>query len=64
MKRLFSISCLMTAVCFALPLAPVKSEAQSRSKGGTGKEVYTGTIFFFPGPTVGGPGRSRTATRT
>lgn len=64
MKKLFSISCLMTSMCFALTLAPVKSEAQNRTKGGTGKEVYTGTIFYFPGPTVGGPGRSRTATRT
>jgi hypothetical protein len=64
MKKLSILSCLLTAICCVIPLLPVPSEAQSSSKGGSGKEVYTGTIIYFPGPRVGGPGRSRTTTRT
>jgi hypothetical protein len=62
-KKNCSISRLLTAVCCVAVMAwlPQPSEAQGRSKGG---EVYTGTIFFFPGPTVGGPGRTRTTSRT
>jgi hypothetical protein len=65
-KKNCSISHLVTTVCCVavIALLPPPSEAQNRSKGGTGKEVYTGTIFYFPGPTVGGPGRSRATTRT
>jgi hypothetical protein len=65
-KQLGSISRLLTAVCCVavIALSSQPSEAQSRSKGGTGREVFTGTIFFFPGPTVGGPGRTRTTSRT
>jgi hypothetical protein len=65
-RKYCSISRLVTAVCCVVVIAllPQQSEAQNRSKRGTGKEVYTGTIFYFPGPTVAGPGRSRTATRT
>jgi len=55
----FLIGCL--AVISALP-QPL--QAQTRTQGRSGKEVYTGTIVFIPGPTVGGPGRSRTTTRT
>jgi len=67
MKNWWPLSRLLTAVgCFTfIALMPLTTaEAQGRSKGGTGREVYTGTIFYFPGPTVGGPGRSRTTTRT
>jgi len=62
MKKSVSLVCFLTAICFVVLVSTVSSPAQS--KGGSGKEVYTGTIFYFPGPTVGGPGRSRTATRT
>jgi hypothetical protein len=57
---------LLTTICCIAVIAwlPQPSEAQGRSKGGTGREVYTGTIFFFAGPTVGGPGRTRTTSRT
>src|SRR5262245_7450834 len=67
MKNWWPLSRLLTAVgCFTfIALMPLTTaEAQGRYKGGTGREVYTGTIFYFPGPTVGGPGRSRTTTRT
>jgi hypothetical protein len=67
MKNWRPLSRLLTAVgCFTfIALMPlITADAQSRSKGGTGREVFTGTIFYFPGPTVGGPGRSRTTTRT
>jgi hypothetical protein len=65
-KRYCSISRLLTTACCVAVMAWLSqpSEAQSRSKGGTGREVYTGTIFYFPGPTVGGPGRTRTTSRT
>jgi hypothetical protein len=65
-RQLGSISRLLTAVCCVAVIAwsSQPSEAQSRSKGGTGREVYTGTIIFFPGPTVGGPGRTRMTSRT
>jgi hypothetical protein len=65
-KRDHFISRLLTAVCCVAVMAwlPQPSEAQSRPKSGTGREVYTGTIFFFAGPTVGGPGRTRTTSRT
>jgi hypothetical protein len=65
-KQFGSISRLFTAVCCVavIALSSQPSEAQSISKGGTGREVFTGTIFFFPGPTVGGPGRTRTTSRT
>lgn len=43
---------------------PQPSQAQPRTQGKSSREVYTGTIVFIPGPTVGGPGTSRTATRT
>jgi hypothetical protein len=62
-NKICSISRLFAAVCCVAVIAwlPQPSEAQSRSKG---SEVYTGTIFFFPSPTVGGPGRTRTTSRT
>jgi hypothetical protein len=62
-KKNCSISRLLTTICCVAVMALLSqpSEAQSRSRGG---EVYTGTIFFFPGPTVGGPGRTRTTSRT
>jgi hypothetical protein len=65
-KKNCAISRLFTAACCVALIAwlPQPTEAQGRSKGGTGKEVYTGTIFFLPGPTVGGPGRTRTTSRT
>jgi hypothetical protein len=53
------ISCL--TVIAALPQS---SRAQTRTQGRSGREVYTGTIVYIPGPTVGGPGRSRLTSRT
>jgi hypothetical protein len=53
------ISCL--TVIAALPQS---SRAQTRTQGRSGREVYTGTIVYIPGPTVGGPGRSRLSSRT
>jgi len=43
---------------------PQPSHAQPRTQGKSSREVFTGTIVFIPGPTVGGPGTSRTTTRT
>ncbi len=55
----------ITLCCVAfMSVLPQTSHAQSKSQGGFTKEVYTGTIVYLPGPTVGGPGRSRTTTRT
>src|SRR5262245_19699044 len=55
----FLIGCLTVISALPRPL-----QAQTRTQGRSGKEVFTGTIVFIPGPTVGGPGRSRTTTRT
>jgi hypothetical protein len=64
--RAISLSCLLITICSIAVITslPQPCEAQSKSSGISTKEVYTGTIIYFPGPTVGGPGRSRTATRT
>jgi hypothetical protein len=43
-----------------LVLSP--ANAQEDRRGESARETYTGTIVYFPGPTVGGPGRSRTTT--
>lgn len=61
-----SISCLLLTICCVavIVLLAQPSWAQTQSRGGTTKEVYTGTIIYIPGPTVGGPGRTRTMTRT
>lgn len=45
-------------------LLEMHSSAQGRVAGGSGREVYTGTIVYIPGPTVGGPGRTQTTTQT
>jgi hypothetical protein len=61
-----TISSLVITLCCitVMALLPQSSNAQSKSQGGSTKEVYTGTIVYIPGPTAGGPGRSRTTTRT
>jgi hypothetical protein len=61
-----SLSRLFAAICCVGVMAwsSHPSAAQTISKGGTGREVFTGTIIYFPGPTVGGPGRTRTTTQT
>lgn len=61
-KQLGAISRLL-AVIFCLnviALLPQPSVAQTI----TGEEVFTGTIIFIPGPTVGGPGTTRAVSRT
>jgi hypothetical protein len=65
-KKYCSQSRLLATICYlgVIALLSQPSEAQSKTKGGTGEEVYTGTIFFLPGPTVGGPGGTRTTSRT
>src|SRR5262245_14432612 len=65
-RQLNSGYCVFTTLfCVAIiTLAPQLSEAQSNSKGGRGDDVFTGTIFFFPGPTVGGQGRTSMTSRT
>ncbi|HKX32519.1 MAG TPA: hypothetical protein VJ302_32835 [Blastocatellia bacterium] len=51
--------------CLVLVVSlPNSSNAQTRSKGRSTKEVYTGSIIFFGGPTVAGPRNYGTRTRT
>ncbi len=65
-RQLCSLSRLFAAICCVAVMAWLShpSDAQTLSKGGKDKEVFTGTIFYMPGPTVGGPGRTRTTTQT
>jgi hypothetical protein len=64
-KVRYSITLSMLIGCLTVIAGlPQRSQAQTRTQGKSGKEVFTGTIVFIPGPTVGGPGRSRTTTRT
>ncbi|MCI0663919.1 MAG: hypothetical protein L0220_22920 [Acidobacteria bacterium] len=55
---------ILTGCLTIISALPQPSQAQTRTQGRSSREVYTGTIVFIPGPTVGGPGRTRTTTRT
>src|SRR5262245_29388098 len=60
-----SFSCLLffSSSLALFLLSPQSSMAQGRSKGGSTKEVYTGTILFIGGPrTVGTTTRTFTLT--
>jgi hypothetical protein len=65
-KRLarFSIAFSILISCLTvIAVLPQPSQAQTRTQGRSNREVFTGTIVYIPGPTVGGPGRSRVTTR-
>jgi hypothetical protein len=65
-KRLarFSIASSILISCLTvIAVLPQPSQAQTRTQGRSNREVFTGTIVYIPGPTVGGPGRSRVTTR-
>jgi hypothetical protein len=60
----FSIASSILLSCLSvIAVLPQPSQAQTRTQGRSNREVFTGTIVYIPGPTVGGPGRSRVTTR-
>lgn len=52
-SRIFSVLCCITLISFF-----------SQPSAAPDREVFTGTIFFIPGPTVGGPGTTRMTSQT
>lgn len=60
LRNLLKLLLITGGLALVLTLSP-PANAQSATKGSM-KEVYTGTILYIPGPTVGGPGRTRTTT--